>query len=47
MRKPAFGIGENKDADQLRGNNEAHIISTHQSCDAGVAMLMDTQNIGF
>ena len=23
MRKPAFGICENKDADQLRGNSEA------------------------
>ena len=23
MRKPAFSIGENKDADQLRGNREA------------------------
>ena len=23
MRKPAFGICENKDADQLRGNREA------------------------
>ena len=28
MRKPAFSMCENKDADQLRGNREAKLIST-------------------
>ena len=39
MRKPAFCIGENKDADQLRGNREADQRLCFRYMDSTIPLL--------
>ena len=39
MRKPAFCIGENKDADQLRGNREADQRLCFRYTDSTISLL--------
>ena len=39
MRKPAFGICENKDADQLRGNREADQRLCFRYTDSTIPLL--------
>ena len=39
MRKPAFCIGENKDADQLRGNREADQRLCFRYTDSTIPLL--------
>ena len=39
MRKPAFSICENKDADQLRGNREADQRLCFCNTDSEIALL--------
>ena len=39
MRKPAFGICENKDADQLRGNREADQCLWFRYIDSTIPLL--------
>ena len=39
MRKPAFCICENKDADQLRGNREAYQRLCFRHMDSAISLL--------
>ena len=43
MRKPAFGICENKDADQLRGNREADQRLCFRYSDSTIPLLPESK----
>ena len=43
MRKPAFCICENKDADQLRGNREADQRLCFRSMDSAIPLLSKSE----
>ena len=43
MRKPAFCICENKDADQLRGNHEADQRLCFRNTDSTIPLLHKTE----
>ena len=43
MRKPVFGICENKDADQLRGNHEADQRLCFRYIDSAIPLLPKSQ----
>ena len=47
MRKPAFGIGENKDADQLRGNREADQRLCFRYTDSKIPLLPKSEISSF
>ena len=44
MRKPVFGICENKDADQLRGNREADQRLCFRYTDSIIPLLPKSEN---
>ena len=43
MRKPTFCIGENKDADQLRGNREADQRLCFRYIDSAIPLLSKSE----
>ena len=43
MRKPAFGICENKDADQLRGNRKADQRLCFRFIDSPIPLLSKSE----
>ena len=45
MRKPAFCICENKDADQLRGNREADQGLCFRHTDSTIPLLSKSENL--
>ena len=45
MRKPAFYICENKDADQLRGNREADQRLCFRYIDSTINLLPKSENL--
>ena len=47
MGKPTFCIGENKDADQLRGNREADQRLCFRFSDSTIPLLIKTEISSF
>ena len=43
MEKPAICLGENKDADQLRGNREAYQRLCFRYTDSTISLLLKTE----
>ena len=47
MKKPAFGICENKDADQLRGNREADLRLCFRYTNSAIPLLSKSEISSF